>query len=304
MALIPCKSCGKMVSDRAKACPACGTILIEETIVEKRAVICPDCGAEIPEGVDACPNCGCPVEDATANHDAESVPMGEETAVCSPKTTQKTTNGIIIAIIALAVILIGTFIGMKVHQNKQKQEEARIAEENAKAYETYLSKKQEERIAEENAKAYETNLSLISNSMITGAAEAESAGNLILAVWHNAIYQTRSADTDQYTQTDGSFVSDFNTALDNLFDDSSFANRIDEIRKNQNQVMGYMKDLKNPPKGYEDAYSALKECYDSYFSLTDIVINPTGSLQTVSSDFNDADSSFINAYRELVLYLD
>ena len=279
MALIPCKSCGKMVSDRARACPACGTILIEETIVEKRAVICPDCGAEIPEGVDACPNCGCPVEDATANHDAESVPMGEETAVCSPKTTQKTTNGIIIAIIALAVILIGTFIGMKVHQNKQKQEE--------------------------NAKAYETNLSLISNSMITGAAEAESAGNLILAVWHNAIYQTRSADTDQYTQTDGSFVSDFNTALDNLFDDSSFANRIDEIRKNQNQVMGYMKDLKNPPKGYEDAYSALKECYDSYLSLTDLVISPTGSLQTVSSNYNNAVSNFINAYREFELnYLD
>ena len=274
MALIPCKSCGKMVSDRARACPACGTILIEETIVEKQAVICPDCGAEIPEGVDACPNCGCPVEDDTSNNYEELPLNGEETANCFPKTKQKTTKGIIIAMIALAAILIGTIFGLKVHHDKQKQ-------------------------------AYEKNMSLISQTMITGAGEAESAGNLLLAVWHNAIYENRNAETDQYTLTDGSFVSDFNTALSNLFTDSSYANRINEIRKNQNRVMGYMKDLKNPPRGCEDAYSALKECYDSYMTLTDLVSNPTGSLQTVSSDFNDAVSNFINAYRELELsYLD
>ena len=274
MALIPCKSCGKPVSDRARACPACGTILIEETEVEKQAVICQDCGAEIPEGLDACPNCGCPVEDDNNNNDTESPPKGEETAVSIPKIDQKTKKGIIIAIIALVAILIGTFIGMKVHNNKQKQ-------------------------------AYEKNLSLISQAMITGAGEAESAGNFLLAVWHNAIYKTRNAETDQYTLTDGNFVSDFNTALSNLFADSSYANRINEIRENQNQVIGYMKDLKNPPIGCKDTYSALKECYDSYLSLTDLVISPTGSLQTVSSNYTNAVSNFINAYREFELnYLD
>ena len=274
MALIPCKSCGKMVSDRAKACPACGTILIEELKVEKQAAICQECGAELPEGVDACPNCGCPVDDDISDHGEESNQKGEETAISIPKIDHTAKNGIIIAIIALAAILIGTIIGLKGYHNKQKQ-------------------------------AYEKNLSLLSNSMIQGAGEAESAGNLLLAVWHNAIYKTRSAETDQYTLTDGSFVSDFNTALSNLLTDSSYANRINEIRKNQNQVMGYMKDLKNPPKGCEDAYTALKECYDSYLSLTDMVTNPTGSLDTFSSNFHDAVSNFINAYRELVLnYLD
>ena len=69
-------------------------------------------------------------------------------------------------------------------------------------------------------------------------------------------------------------------------------------------LSGYMKDLKNPPEGFEDAYSAVKDCYDIYLSFTNMVINPSGSLQTFSSNFNDADTSFVNKYNALKLYLE
>lgn len=65
-----------------------------------------------------------------------------------------------------------------------------------------------------------------SYTMLTGASEAESAGNLIKQVWCNAIYEEKDDDTDNYTRPEGSFVSDFNEALGNLFADSSFSSKI------------------------------------------------------------------------------
>lgn len=53
MALINCEKCGHIVSDRAPACPKCGSPV-------KRNTFCTDCGRQIPNGMSACPNCGDP----------------------------------------------------------------------------------------------------------------------------------------------------------------------------------------------------------------------------------------------------
>ena len=55
MAMISCPSCGGQVSDKAKKCVHCGTVLIPE---EKR--YCPECGAELSNtgGCNICPSCG------------------------------------------------------------------------------------------------------------------------------------------------------------------------------------------------------------------------------------------------------
>ena len=65
-----------------------------------------------------------------------------------------------------------------------------------------------------------------------------------------------------------------------------------------------MKKLKNPPDEYKDAYGAISDFYDAYISLTNCAIEPSGSLQTYSSTFNDADTSALNAYKAMELYLD
>lgn len=57
MAMITCPNCGNPVSDRAKTCVHCGTVLIPD---EKR--YCSDCGTELPPDTTVCPTCGCPVE--------------------------------------------------------------------------------------------------------------------------------------------------------------------------------------------------------------------------------------------------
>ena len=140
--------------------------------------------------------------------------------------------------------------------------------------------------------------------MLDGAAKAENAGNLIKSVWYNAIYEERNSETDQYTMKNGKFVDDFNDALSELFADENFSNSISEIKTNQSQVVDLMKQLKNPPKKYEEAYSVLRAYYDNYLKMTKIVINPTGSLNTFSEDFNTYDNNTVDSYETMKLYLD
>ena len=86
------------------------------------------------------------------------------------------------------------------------------------------------------------------------------------------------------------------------------ANRIMSVRMtiedNQDTVDALMKKLKNPPDEYKDAYDAVSDLYDAYISLTNCATDPSGSLQTYSSTFNDADTNTLNAYKTMELYLD
>lgn len=81
MALIPCPSCAKTISDRAKACPHCGFDMTQPAPAETTK-FCVECGGVLPEGVDACPHCGCPVEDEPAA--PASAPVVKPAAEDSP----------------------------------------------------------------------------------------------------------------------------------------------------------------------------------------------------------------------------
>ena len=64
MALIQCKECGGMISDRAKSCPKCGCSVIKE----KPKSICPECGIEVSDNDEKCPNCGFPFSHLEENN--------------------------------------------------------------------------------------------------------------------------------------------------------------------------------------------------------------------------------------------
>lgn len=152
--------------------------------------------------------------------------------------------------------------------------------------------------------AYYSDMETVSYAMLDGAAKAETAGNLIKSVWYNAIYEEQDSETDQYTMKNGKFVDDFNDALSRLFEDENFIDSISEIETNQSEVSDLMKQLKNPPKKYEEAYSVLKVYYDNYLKMTRTVISPTGSLNTFLEDFNTYDNDIVDSYEKMKLYLD
>lgn len=270
MAMMECPNCGEQVSDKAKKCVYCGTILIPE---EKR--YCHECGTELEDGMDVCHKCGCPIENV---ENSETAPQQVE--VTGVKIARKSKK--IIAIVAVA-LLIAALIAVAVVQGQKKKE----AEEEAKRIEEYIA-----------------NLELVTYSMLSGAGDAETCGNLVKKVWYNAIYEERDDSTDKYTRPNGYFVSDFNDALQNLYSDSSFSLRIGGIEDNQDTVNSLMKKLKNPPDEYEDAYEAVTELYNAYLILTNLATDPSGSLQTFSSNFNDADSEALKCFNALKMYLE
>lgn len=274
MAMTTCPNCGEQISDKAKKCVHCGTVLVQE---EKK--YCPDCGAELEEGMDTCPKCGCPIENII---ETEKTPQQVE--VTGVKITKKSKKIIMIAIIAVIGAAMIAAIGVQTHK---KNVAAKAAAE-----------------AQKQSEEYGTNLNLAAYSMLSGASDAETCGNLIKKVWYNSIYKKSDSKTDKYTKPDGYFVSDFNDALQNLFSESSFSGQIADINSNKDTVNSLMKKLKNSPEEYKDAYEALSKLYDAYISLTNLATDPTGSLQTFSKNFNDADNETLNCYNALKMYLE
>lgn len=272
MAMIVCPHCGEQVSEKAKKCVHCGAILIPE---EKK--YCTECGAELEEGMTECPNCGCPVDDTLGQEPDEKPQKVEVTGV---KVTKKIK--VIIGIVVALLVVGGATVFVVTQYQKKK-----AAEEYAQRVEEYSD-----------------NMKLATVTMLTGASDAESSANLIKQVWYNSIYEERDDKTDKYTRPDGYFVSDFNDALGNLYADSSFSSKISSIEDNQETVNALMKKLKNPPDEYKDAYDAVSDLYDAYIALTNCATDPSGSLQTYSSTFNDADTNTLNAYKAMELYLD
>ena len=104
-------------------------------------------------------------------------------------------------------------------------------------------------------------------------------------------------------KTNHSFNEDFNTSLTALMSDDDFKKDIESIKDNQDLIYYIMKDLVNPPEEYKEAYEKLQDFYDSYLELTNLVISPTGSLSSYTSNFNEADSATSNAYKAMQRYI-
>lgn len=250
MGLINCPKCGKQVSDKAVSCPQCNFDLSNQSLI-----VCTECGCTYAN-MEACPQCGCPKTVVTA------------------KAPKKKRTGIIIAVVAIAVVIALLLLGV------QKIREV-----------IYYSKMEE-----------------IVYVMLDSAAETEDAGNLIVSVWHNVIYGVDDVTTDKFTKAESKyggkyFVSDFNVALSNLFADSEFSYSITKIENERADITACMKELKDPPKKYEDAYEALKTYYDNYMKFTDIVIKCDGSLNSFSEEFGEYDEKTVDCFNKMCFYL-
>lgn len=259
--------------------------------------ICPHCGTSFEDSVTTCPSCGFEINGVPERNDIENRSFDDDSSIpnfnekpqkveissVKIKVEKSTKKRVLLVVTLVAALLISIFCGYIVYKNQQ----AKVTEAE---YADLLEK-------------YEKDIEHASSLMLVGAVEAEQAGNLIVKVWSNAIHEDIDSATDQYTRPHGYFV-DFNTALQNLFSDSSFQSKISSIENNQDNITKLMKELRNPPLEYEDAYDALRDYYEAYLSLTGLVTNPTGSLQTFSSSFHDAVSAVSKSYDAMDIYLD
>lgn len=87
MAMIPCPSCGEMISDKSPKCIHCGYKFTPQTKT------CPECGAELDQTATVCPKCGCPV----SSESSDSAPI----EVTVSQNAKKNFTKVAIAIAAL-----------------------------------------------------------------------------------------------------------------------------------------------------------------------------------------------------------
>ena len=212
---------------------------------------------------------------------------------------EKKSNPLIPLCVVLTVLLLGmTVLSVMMWLGKTK------AEKEATEYKTsYEDLIEESKKAEQTAKEYQDAYNALVSSMLEDAATAENIGNLIVKVWHNAIWSTADAETDKYTMKNGKFVTDFNDALAALFADEEFSKNCSDLAVNQAQIMKQMKNMLDPPEGYENAFTALESMYNSYITFTNIVLNCDGSLESFSNDFGDADEDLMLKYHYAELYM-
>lgn len=279
MALISCPNCGNEVSDKAEACPHCGFVL-----KEKEKVTCPECGKEVDADALVCPFCGNPLKEAPK----EEVQKVELSKVAIPKA--KINKKVLIGLAAALLVVLGIF--MAVSSNREKE--------------------------------YVKNYKAAVSSMLSGGARSETVCNEIVAVWSNSINHKFDPKTNMYTLTSayrndsyyssksGSatssqrkyFNDDFNTSLSLYFLDSGYTTATSSIKTNQESVSNLMQKLSKPPKGYENAYSALDSLYDSYLTMTQLALDPQGSLNSYSQQFHNADNDLLSCYKKAQSFCD
>lgn len=264
LSMIVCPYCRNQISDKAKKCVHCGAVFIPED-----KMLCAECGAELQEGSAICSVCGCPVE---AGAGTKGFGLVRQAVAMRANVGRKSKTTIAIAVVLVLMIsAVVATIGIVQYQKKKAAVE--------------IARRLQE---------YSENLDLAASAMLSGADDAGNCCSLIDQVWYNAIYERADSVTDKYTQSGGEFVSDFNEALDNLFADPDFYIRINSTMENQNMVSSIMQKLENPPEEYRDAYGATVRLYDAYLILTNMAVNPTGSLKTFSADLDIADAEFVH----------
>lgn len=212
---------------------------------------------------------------------------------------EKKKNPLLIVLLILLPIFLMVIVLLVVLCFKlaiEKQQAVKLANE----YKTLIEEQKE---SEKTANEYREDYNRLVLAMLDDAALAETNGNMIIQVWSNAIWSKQDAATDKFTMVDERFVSDFNEALGNLFNDDCFNADMSKLSTNQRQIKIDMKDMVNPPNGCEEEYAALKDLYDSYLSFTNIVINCKGSLESFSNDFSNADQEMLKKYNTAELYL-
>lgn len=218
------------------------------------------------------------------------------------KENKKTVVVIIILTILLAAAVVICFFMWRGKVKAEKSaEEYRIYSESLEKQ--INEAKETEDALKKKAEKYQEDYNALVGDMLSDAVLAEHMGNLITNVWNNAIIQVSNSETDKFTKPNGTFVTDFNDALKNLWNDEEFSEKASELFESQSNIKDRMKDMLNVPEGFENAFRALEEAYNSYITLTNIVLRCDGSLNSFSEDFLTADENFGELYNAADLYV-
>ena len=271
--MVRCESCGKLIDEQAKVCPACGVSRTEEDLLHPiRVNRTPPAQTKPAAAAKPAVRSSHPVH---RPGEAAPVPERREEVRTVPGKRQAKRSlrtPLIIGAVVLAV-LIGLFVFLKGKRDREK---------------------------------YIADLQTAVETIQSSTAETERCGLMIQKVWTNAVSEIRDLETDKYTRNKngfGSFKTGSRDAVDSLLADPDFSARLKGISDDLYQVVSMVNRLGSPPKEYEEAYEDLKALYTAYRRLAKCVTDPTGTLSTFTQEFTAADNDVLACYKTMLTRL-
>lgn len=176
-----------------------------------------------------------------------------------PKKTKKVIW--IVSVCAVVALIIGGIYGYQVYKKNKKLEQL-------EAY----SKKEE---------------SLVTDMTSLGASSEEII-NEVETTWHDVIF-------NDLHKVNGTYVSDFNDALVQLYAGYEDDGKISDLEDTQKTIEKQIKSMKNHPSEFDDNYDYLLDIYINVKQLSDLAIEPKGSLETYKQEALDTDNATSSA---------
>lgn len=189
----------------------------------------------------------------------------------NPKEKKKLSKGALIGIIAAAVVVVIILAIVLVNSALERQ-------------------------AKDDYNRYIDNLIELSSEGIDAASQAEKICNTAKRIWSSAIWDgDRAWDSDiQKYHSD-----DFNEALQAYHLDTTTIELIAKMEVAYDSADDLLKQLKDPPEGLEDAYLTAQDFMAEVETLVNLASDPSGSLQTYSNAFNEADTACVKEFKAL-----
>lgn len=94
---------------------------------------------------------------------------------------------------------------------------------------------------------------------------------------------------------------DFNEAIRVYLE--GFTHKIEYLKKNNETIQNEMRNLKDYPIQYQEAYNTLMDLYTVYSQIYSLALFPSGSLMAFNNKANELNSDFTRVFSKLKIYM-
>lgn len=94
-------------------------------------------------------------------------------------------------------------------------------------------------------------------------------------VWNTAIFEHKNID--------GSYVSDFNDAISDLYKEYNKEGIIDSLKSHKNKLDSLAGEMSNPPSSRKEVYDDFVDFVSEFSTLAHLAEDPAGNLRIYSS---------------------